>query len=142
MIERARARLASASESSVRFHERTAAEVDRFEAGSFDAVAASLVLSEMGRAERAFVLREARARLRPGGTLAVADEVRPRRVLARGLLALARLPQAALAWLVAGSLSHPIPDLGGEIAEAGFEVLHEERWLLGSLAVVVARRPG
>jgi len=98
-------------------------------------VVASFALSEMSAGERAHVLRSARGLLRPGGCLAIGDEVRPRAALARGLFAALRLPQAGVAWLVAGSMSRPIADLAGELRAAGFDVRSERRFLLGSLAV-------
>ncbi len=118
--------------------ERTASEIDALPEGGFDAVVASLSLSEMSACERRFVLGEAQRRLRPGGALVVADEVRPRG-WRRALHALLRAPQALLAWLLAGSLSQPIPGLVDEIRGAGFEPVREERLLLDGLAVVIAR---
>jgi ubiquinone/menaquinone biosynthesis C-methylase UbiE len=138
MLEQARQRLGSAA-GRVDLRERTASEIDGLDAEAYDAVVASLCLSEMSRTERRFVLSAARARLRTGGRLVVGDEVRPRG-LARVLHALLRAPQVALAWLLAGSLSQPIPDLAGELRTAGFAIRSETRWLGGSLAVVVAER--
>jgi demethylmenaquinone methyltransferase/2-methoxy-6-polyprenyl-1,4-benzoquinol methylase len=94
--------------------------------------------SEMSAPERGFVLREASRRLRPGGVLAVADEVRPRRGWQRVLHTLLRGPQAALAWLLAGSTSKPLRDLDAELRAAGFAVRDERRWLADSLAVFIA----
>jgi len=140
MLEQARARLAGASDGDADLRETTASEIDALPEGAFDAVVSSFAMSEMSHSERAFVLRAAVARLRPGGVLAVADEVRPGRTLARLLVGLLRFPQAALGWLIAGSLSHPIDDLAGEIRSAGFDVARETRVLLGSFAVVVGVR--
>ena len=138
MLERARARLAGASAESVIWLERTASEIDALPEAGFDAVVASLSLSEMSAQERSFVLGEARRKLRSGGILVVADEVRPRG-WRRGLHALLRAPQALLGWLLAGSLSRPITGLVDEIRLAGFEPVREDRFLLDSLAVVVAQ---
>lgn len=139
MLERARARLdAAAPDAPVELVERTASEIDALPEAAFDAVVASLCLSEMSAGERAFVLREARRRLRPAGVVVLADEVRPRGALARAVLALARAPQAALAWLLAGVLSRPLRDPEGELRAAGLRVRRERRWLAGSLAVLVA----
>ncbi len=138
MLERARGRLAGAAAGRVLWRECTASEIDRLPAGGFDAVVASLCLSEMGAAERGFVLRAARERLRPGGILVVADEVRPRQRWQRVVSTLLRAPQTALAWLLTGSVARPLPDLAGELAAAGFAVCTQRRWLLGTLAVFEA----
>jgi demethylmenaquinone methyltransferase/2-methoxy-6-polyprenyl-1,4-benzoquinol methylase len=142
MLEQARTRLAATASGpqtgQVTWLERTASEIDGLPAASFDAAVASLCLSEMSAVERAFVLRQLKGRLRPGGVLAVADEVRPRKPWQRAIHALLRAPQAVLGWLLAGSTSRPVPDLAGEVRAAGFDVREEERWLLGRLAAVTA----
>jgi ubiquinone/menaquinone biosynthesis C-methylase UbiE len=138
MLEQARVRLADGPPDRVTWLERTASEIDGLPEASFDAVVASLCLSEMSARERAFVLRAARRLLRPGGVLALADEVVPTRSGQRALFSLLRAPQAALGWLLAGSLSRPIRSLAREVEDAGFSVRCEQRWLLGSLAVVLA----
>jgi ubiquinone/menaquinone biosynthesis C-methylase UbiE len=140
MLERGRRRLAAAPPGAVTWMERTASEIDALPEASFDAVVLSLALSEMSTAERRFVLRQAVRLLRPGGVLAAADEVRPRSRWTRAAHAALRGPQALLGWLLTGSVSHPIPDLAKEVGEAGLEVRREERWLLGSLATVIAER--
>ena len=140
MLERARARLAALPElpGEVTWIERTASEVDTLPEASFDGVAISFALSEMSAAERRFVLRQVARCLAPGGAVAVADEVRPARAWQRVVYGLLRAPQAALGWLLAGSLSQPIPDLEGELGQAGLRVRSRRRWLLGSLAVAMA----
>jgi demethylmenaquinone methyltransferase/2-methoxy-6-polyprenyl-1,4-benzoquinol methylase len=140
MVERARARLADSSPDAVTFVERTASEIDSFPERSFDAVVGSLSLSEMSERERAFVLNCAQRVLRPGGVIAIADEVRPRGFINSALQAVVRGPQAVLAWLMVGSISRPIPDLAAELAAAGFVIHSERRWLLETLAMVVAER--
>jgi ubiquinone/menaquinone biosynthesis C-methylase UbiE len=141
MLEQARKRIgrtASSTGGAVTWLERTASEIDTFPAGSFDAIVASLSLSEMASEERAFVLARARTRLRPGGILVIADEVRPRSRWQRWLAAAMRLPQAMLGWLLAGSVSQPLADLSAELEAAGFRCIGEQRWLLGTLAVLTA----
>jgi ubiquinone/menaquinone biosynthesis C-methylase UbiE len=142
MLERAVTRLAAAPSGAVTWMERTASEIDGLAPEAFDAVAASLVLSEMSATERRFVLREAVRRLRPGGRLVVGDEVVPRSPWKRMVFSVLRAPQALLAWLLADSVSHPLRDLPGEIRAAGVGIVSERRWLLDSLGVVVAERPG
>ncbi|MCP5060050.1 MAG: methyltransferase domain-containing protein [bacterium] len=134
MLEQAQARL---PEAGVTWLEQTAAEIDRLPEAGFEAVVLSLCLSDMSASERVFVLREARRRLAPGGRVVVADEVRAPGL--RGVLQrFWRVPQAALGWLLVGTISRPVPDLVGELRVAGLAVQAEERWLLGSLAVMVA----
>jgi demethylmenaquinone methyltransferase/2-methoxy-6-polyprenyl-1,4-benzoquinol methylase len=138
MIERARLRLASTPPGSVTWMERTASEIDSLPEHAFDAVVASLCFSEMSSSERRFVIREAARCLAQGGVFALADEVKPRGRTQRLLYGLLRAPQAVLGWLVTGSISHPIPNLTEELRACGFRVRSEERWLLGSLAAVIA----
>ena len=140
MVERARARLALSTPDSITFVERTASEIDAFPECSFDAVIASLSLSEMSHQERVFVLKCALRALRPGGVIAIADEVRSRSFINRALQTIVRGPQAALGWLVVGCVSSPIPNLAAELAAAGFVIRNERRWLLETLAVVIAER--
>jgi ubiquinone/menaquinone biosynthesis C-methylase UbiE len=140
MLERARARLAQSSPNAITFIERTASEIDAFPESSFDAVVASLSLSEMSSQERSFVLKCAIRVLRPGGVIAIADEVRPRSSIERALQTVVRGPQAALAWLVVGSVSSPIADLAAELVAAGLFIRSERRWLFQTLAVVIAER--
>ncbi len=140
MLERARALLANAPQEAVSFIERTASEIDAFPERSFDAVVASLSLSEMSRQERGFVLKCAYRALRPDGVIVIADEVRPRSLAKRILQGIVRGPQAALAWIVVGTVSRPIPDPAAELVAAGFVLRSETRWLLESLAVVIAER--
>jgi ubiquinone/menaquinone biosynthesis C-methylase UbiE len=140
MLERARLRLANAPSEAVTFIERTASEIDAFPEQSFDAVIASLSLSEMSRQERSFVLKCAYRALRIGGVIVIADEVRPRSFAKRLLQGILRGPQAALAWVIVGSVSRPISDLAAEIAASGFIVRGERRWLFETLAIVIAER--
>jgi len=148
MLEQARTRLAGGSapavgepDSAVEWLERTAAEIDAFPEASFDAAVVSLCFSDMAPSERAFVLRELARVLRPGGVLAVADELKPRGGLARAAAALLRAPQALLAWLVVGNVSSPLANLAGELHAAGFAILEERRFLFGTLGTLIAERP-
>jgi demethylmenaquinone methyltransferase/2-methoxy-6-polyprenyl-1,4-benzoquinol methylase len=140
LLEQARARLADVPPSSLELIETTASEIDKLPEGGFDAVAASLSLSEMSRGERRFVLEQARKRLAQGGVIVVGDELRPRHLWARIAHAGLRAPQALLGWLLAGSLSHPIPDLEAELREAGLRVREEKRWLFEGLGLMLAER--
>ena len=136
MLEQAQRRLAP--DASVEWLEQTASEMDRLPEHAFDSVVICLCLSDMSTSERAFVLREAALRLAPGGCLVAADEVRAAGRGQRLAQLLWRGPQAALGWLLVGSLSQPLANLVGDIRQAGLCVSHEETWLSGTLALVVA----
>jgi ubiquinone/menaquinone biosynthesis C-methylase UbiE len=136
MLERARERLRA--DASVEWLEQTACEIDRLPENAFDSVVLCLCLSDMSTSERAFVLREAALRLAEGGRLVAADEVRARGRGQRLVQLLWRVPQAALGWLLVGSVSQPLADLTGEIRRTGLCVSREETWLSGTLALAVA----
>jgi len=117
------------------------AELDRELAGSYDAVASGLCLSELSDDELAYTLRQARRILAPGGLLLIADEVAPRHVLVRLLRWAIRTPLAALTWLVTQQTTHAVSELAERIVAAGFEIVSRRRSGLGDLAEIVARRP-
>ncbi len=120
--------------------EMAAVEVgDRFAAGRFDAVAATLALSEMSEEEREYVLRAAHRVLRPSGRLVVADEVRPSDLTARIVHALVRWPLALLTYLVTQTSTYPVRDLAGVVRAAGFRIV-EQRRLPGGVQMVVGER--
>lgn len=137
MLEQARSRLAD--DETIVWIEQTAAEIDRLPPSRFDAVVLCLCLSDMSPSERTFVLREAVLRLAPAGRIVAADEVRANGWRG-GLQRLWRIPQAALGWLLVGSLSHPIRDLAGELHAAGLRPSGARTWLLGTLELVVGER--
>jgi ubiquinone/menaquinone biosynthesis C-methylase UbiE len=120
--------------------EMTAVEIaDRFLPESFDAVAASLVFSEMSEAEQAYVLAAARRVLRTGGQLAIADEMRASTLLGRIARVLVRWPIAAVTYVLTQTSTAAVRDLTGRVRAAGFRVL-DERHSHGS-SIVVAERP-
>jgi demethylmenaquinone methyltransferase/2-methoxy-6-polyprenyl-1,4-benzoquinol methylase len=121
--------------------EMAAVEIaDRFPAGSFDAVAASLVLSEMSEDEQRFVLAAALQVLHPGGRLVAVDEVLPHGLLARCAHACVRWPLAALTYLLTQTTTFAVRDLGAKVRAAGFHVV-EERRLRGSDGMVIGEKP-
>lgn len=139
MIELARERVGAHGKERVRFCEQTASEIDRFAGETYDAVVASLVFSDMAASERSYVLRQAKRLLKSDGSIIVADESIPAGFFQHALFSLLRLPQAALAWLIAGTVSRPIDDLRGEVEAAGFTITEERRWLMGTLQLVVGK---
>ncbi len=140
MLEQAKLRLMSAGNAEIDWLEQTASEIDALPRAAFDSVVLSLCLSDMSTSERHYVLSQSRERLRPGGRLIVADEVRLRGAT-RVLQSLIRAPQWLAGWLLAGSVSHPLKNLRAELEASGFEVRHEQQWLAGTLALFIGE-PG
>jgi ubiquinone/menaquinone biosynthesis C-methylase UbiE len=140
MLAVARAKLAAVG-GAVDLREMAAVEIaDRFPAASFDAVAATLVLSEMSADEQAYVLHAARAVLRSGGRLVLADEVEASGCGARLAQALVRWPLAVLTYVVTQTSTAAVRDLAGLVRGAGFRVVDQRR-LPGGSGLVVGERP-
>jgi ubiquinone/menaquinone biosynthesis C-methylase UbiE len=119
-----------------------AAEIeDRFAEATFDGVVASLALSEMSPEEQRYTLRIARSRLKPGGRLAVADEVRPRGAIPRLGYRIRRAPLAALTWLATQTSTQAITDLSALVRDAGFVAVRETRPWSSDLAIVEGVKP-
>ncbi|TCJ16181.1 class I SAM-dependent methyltransferase [Rubrobacter taiwanensis] len=107
-----------------------AAEDLPFEAGSFDAAAATLAMCTVPAPERA--LREARRVLRPGGELRLLEHVRADRI--------GRLQELATpVWKRVAGGCHLDRETLKYVREAGFEVERVERRLGGVLLSVFAR---
>ncbi|MFQ5478621.1 MAG: corrinoid protein-associated methyltransferase CpaM [Candidatus Binatia bacterium] len=141
MLDVARRELGGIPASRLRFHECAAAEIDGWSEDAYDAVVAGLLFSEMSSRERSYVFRQVGRVLRPGGVLVVADEVLPRGRAARFLHRALRLPLALFTWLLTGSQTRPIDGLEAEMSAVGLGVVSVETSLIGSHAVVCARRP-
>ena len=54
--------------------------------------------------------------------------------------AILRAPMVAVAYVFSGSASHPIADLAGEIAAAGFQIVKEVVMKGDGLALIVGRQ--
>lgn len=129
-------------EALVSLKEMGAANLDTaFPAASFDAVVATLVLSELSSEEIEYTLEQSKRILRSGGQLLVADELLPDKALGQLASFLFRLPFVVLAFLLTQNTTHRVARLRERIEKAGFELLRSERYLAGSLALFVARTP-
>jgi demethylmenaquinone methyltransferase/2-methoxy-6-polyprenyl-1,4-benzoquinol methylase len=122
--------------------EMAAVEIaDRFAAGSFDAVAGALVLSEMSEDEQSYVLEAAFRVLRPGGRLVVADEVRPESPWRYCKYAAMRWPAAALTYVLTQTTTRAVRDLTGRVRAAGFDVRGDRQIGSAGPGLVIAVRP-
>ncbi len=114
--------------------------MDSFADGTYDAVVSTLVFSELSDDERRFALKHAFRVLKTGGRLIIADETVPRTFAKKVVHAFVRAPVSAVTFLLSGSSTHPVDDLVGEVATAGFTVKKEERSHGDAFALVVAEK--
>ena len=101
--------------------------MDGLPASTYDVVVSTLVFSELNEDERRYALKHAMRVLKRDGLIIIADEVVPREAARRILHAIVRAPMLAMTYLASGTSTRPIPDLSGELAEAGFHVEKEVR---------------
>ncbi len=140
MLEVARAKPRPAN-GSVEWVELGAAEIeDRFAEATFDAIVSCLAFSELGADEQSYVLRIALSRLRPGGTLIIADEVLPPTAAARLRHRLWRWPMALATYALTQTTTHPVRQLAARVRQAGFTEVEESRLPSGAFAIVSARK--
>lgn len=142
MVAEARQRIAAAElEGRCTVREMGVDGMDELPAGAFDAVVATLVLSELTDDERRYALEHARRVLKPGGRLVVADEVVPQQPGRRRIHAAARLPLVAATYLISRATTRPLAALAADLARAGLVVQREQRSHGGAFALVLAHRP-
>jgi len=108
--------------------------------GPFDAVTATFTLSEISPDEVEWVVFEMASRLRMGGKMILADESRPTNPLMRLFSGM----QRAIAWLVTFAFLEERPTrlhgLRRLCHQFNLEVVREERYLGGSLHLLVAEK--
>jgi len=143
MLEVARAKAAATTSSgSVEWLELGAVEIgDRFGEASFDGVVSCLAFSELSEQEREYILRLVLGRLKPGGDLALADEVVPEGAWARLRYRLQRTALTALAYAWAQTITHPVAGVEEQVRDAGFCDIETTRLWSGELLLLRAHRP-
>jgi ubiquinone/menaquinone biosynthesis C-methylase UbiE len=144
MLEQASRRLCTEGlAGKVRFLDASVVDLDTlFPDGRFDAVASTLVLSELSADEIEYTLAECRRVLRPKGALFVADEILPDSPVGKAATWLFRLPFALLAYVLTQNTSHRVAGLEERILEAGFSISEGRSYLAGSLQLFVAEKVG
>jgi demethylmenaquinone methyltransferase/2-methoxy-6-polyprenyl-1,4-benzoquinol methylase len=144
MLEQASRRLRTEGlEGKARLLDVSVVDLDTlFRDGRFDAVACTLVLSELSADEIEYTLVECRRVLRPEGVLFVADEILPDSVAGKAATFLFRLPFALLAYVLTQNTSHRVSGLEGRIREAGFSISEARDYLAGTLQLLVAKKEG
>jgi demethylmenaquinone methyltransferase/2-methoxy-6-polyprenyl-1,4-benzoquinol methylase len=141
MLDEAAGRLrAGALQDRVELRALGVAELDAFGAGTFDAVASTLVFSELSPDEIDYALAECRRMLRPGGQLLIGDEILPDSALGRLATFLLRLPFAILAFLLTQNTTRQVAGLRARIEGAGFQILKTRGYLAGTLRLFVAQK--
>lgn len=142
MLEIARQRVQRADLSqSVELREMGVAELGAEETDSYNVVTSGLCFSELTPDELRYTLGELGRVLKPGGTLLVADEVRPEGLGKRLLHRLIRYPLAIIAYLVTQTSTHPVADLPRKLGEAGLVIESARFNRLGTFVELVARNP-
>jgi demethylmenaquinone methyltransferase/2-methoxy-6-polyprenyl-1,4-benzoquinol methylase len=109
--------------------------------GAFDAVSASLILSELSEDEQEYTLLKVFELLKPGGVLAVADETRPAGPWKRLLYELVRLPLALLTFIFTQTSTYPVVGLEERVQKAGFRIDQVAKKNLDSFVLLYAVKP-
>ena len=128
-------------EERVTLRELGAVDLDvAFGDGSFDAIASSLMFSELSDDEIALCLVQCHRILSPGGRLLIADEVLPESAPGRLGTFLLRLPFALLALVLTQNTTHRVAGLEAKIEGAGFAIVKTKGYLAGTLKLFVAEK--
>lgn len=136
-VARAKAEAAGLGES-IDLQEMGIAGMDKLADGRFDLVISTLVFSELSPDEQGYAMRHAYRTLKPGGRLAIADEVRARNVGLRLLHAVVRIPLLFITFALTQTATHAVEGLPHLASQAGFRIVTEERTSLDSFLYLVA----
>jgi demethylmenaquinone methyltransferase/2-methoxy-6-polyprenyl-1,4-benzoquinol methylase len=139
MLEVARRKIAAAGVADrIRIEEKGVSGMDKLADNSFDLVMSTLVFSELSHDEQVYALRHAYRILKPGGRLAIADEVRPDDPAKRLLHAAVRIPLLIATFLLTQTTTRAVDGLPELVSAAGFRIESTQRSSLGSFLYLVA----
>ena len=97
-----------------------------FKDNSFDLVTSTFLISELYDEELIWVLEEIRRILKPSGTLVIAGEVVPNKLLKKILYFLFWLPIAFVTYIIAQTGTKPVKHLSEKINDAGFKISNKK----------------
>jgi demethylmenaquinone methyltransferase/2-methoxy-6-polyprenyl-1,4-benzoquinol methylase len=125
----------------VQLQELGAIEIDKaFSDETFDKITGTLVFSELYPDEQKYVLKQAHRILKPGGLIAIADEVIPSSLWKRILHLLIRIPLAIITYILTQTTTKALKDFDKALIETGFEIIHSKISILDSFTLYVARK--
>lgn len=111
-----------------------------FSDGSFDKVTALLSFSEMYPAEQQFCLQQIYRILKPNGQFILVDETRPHSWWKRMFYFLIRIPLAFFTFMITNLSTAPLKNIHKGFADANFELIKENSYLLDSLTLFVVKK--
>ena len=126
-------------ENKISFQKMSVHAMDCLPADEYDAVVATLVLSELSDDERRFALKHAKRVLKPHGIVVIADEAVPRKKLQKISHLLFRIPMLLTTYLITRTTTRPLQNPEGELTAAGFTVDKETRIHGDSFTIVTGR---
>jgi len=141
MLEVARRKVdASGMASRIALEEMGVSGTDKLDDERFDLVMSTLVFSELSHDERAYALRHSYRVLKPGGHLAIADEVKPDNLAKKLAHGVVRIPLLIATFALTQTTTHTVDGLSDLVAEVGFRIESEQRSSLDSFLYLVARK--
>jgi ubiquinone/menaquinone biosynthesis C-methylase UbiE len=112
---------------------------EHFPPDTFDAIVASLVMSELPSEEMQWVLASCRRILKPDGRLLIIDEVVPRSLVGKLWFSFVRIPLVAITWLLTRTSTQPLRNEGESFSQAGYNYVTQSSFLFETLRLYVLR---